>query len=569
MKENSCPAYDEKGVYMKFNNFSLEKRILDEIYNRISGAILIWNLKGEILGANNFFLNLFNMEEKKVIGKKWNEILFSEIENKKILEVIDLISNNGDGKNFEYRIITKTGKIIEMIWSNTLISDSVTGEPLIISLGMDKTEERENEKKIFDLAFKDSLTGLKNRAAFESDILPFIDAKNSFTLFYLDFDNFKNINDVYGYKYGDLFIEEYSKRLSKKFPVSSIYRWCGDEFLIVEKSTDEKKIAEIINNIMDLTKEKWIYGEIEHYPSVSIGISRFPLDGENIEELLKNIDVAMTNAKSKGKSRASCYDKSFKKEIERRIFIENKINYNLLNNGFKLNFQPIYSMNDMTMVGIEVLLRCKDTGECPDIGELISIAETTGQIVSIDRWVIDNAFMFIKENLENKNIVTSINLSAKSVNSWGIMDFLKANLKDYKLNPQNIKFEITEHSLIDDIDYSKKLIEELKKIGFKISLDDFGTRYSSINYLVNMPFDTLKIDKSYIDKIIERKNSRTIVELIIKCSKELGLDTTAEGIESEEQFRILKDLGCDLAQGYLLNKPMDIEKLLNLKEFRQ
>ena len=559
----------KKGVYMKFTSFSLEKKILDEIYNKINGAILIWTLEGEILGANNFFLNLFNLEEKKVIGKKWNEVLFSEIDNRKIFEIIDSISNNEDSKNFEYRIITKTGKIIEMIWSNTLISDSVTGEPLIISLGIDKTEEKENEKKIFDLAFKDSLTGLKNRAAFESDILPVIDAKTPFTLFYLDFDNFKNINDVYGYKYGDLFIEEYAKRLSNKFSVSSIYRWCGDEFLIVEEYIDEKKIAEIINNIMNLTKEKWTYGEIEHYPSVSIGISRFPLDGENVEELLKNIDVAMTNAKSKGKSRASCYDKSFKKEIERKIFIENKINYNLSNNGFKLNFQPIYSINEMEMVGIEVLLRCKNKKECSDIGELISIAESTGQIVSIDRWVIDNAFMFIKENLKNKNIVTSINLSAKSVNSWGIMDFLKANLKDYKLNPQNIKFEITEHSLIDDIDYSKKLIEELKNVGFKISLDDFGTRYSSINYLVNMPFDTLKIDKSYIDKIIERKNSRTIVELIIKCSKELGLDTTAEGIENKEQFQILKSLGCDLAQGYLLNKPMDIEKLLMLKEFRQ
>lgn len=190
------------------------------------------------------------------------------------------------------------------------------------------------------------------------------------------------------------------------------------------------------------------------------------------------------------------------------------------------------------------------------------MAEETGQILRIDRWVIKNTFKFISENMTDKNCSVAINLSAQTFETENVIDFLEHILDHYKVNPQRIIFEITEYSLIEDIEMSIQLIERIKNLGFKISLDDFGTQYSSLNYLSRIPFDSLKIDKSYIDQIVKDKNSYIVVEEVIRLAKRFGIKTIAEGVEKDEELKILSDLDCNYVQGYLFSKPISEELII-------
>lgn len=191
------------------------------------------------------------------------------------------------------------------------------------------------------------------------------------------------------------------------------------------------------------------------------------------------------------------------------------------------------------------------------------MAEANGQILKIDHWVIKNTFEFVAKYNKKNDLVTSINLSTKTICSKKTLNYIINCFDSFDIKPHQIEFEVTEHSLITDIDQSLSLIKSLKEIGFKISLDDFGTRYSSLNYLSLIPFDKLKIDKSYIDRVVKHKTDQIIVEHIISLSKNLGIETVAEGIEIIDQYRLLNALGCDYGQGYLLQRPMAEDAIIH------
>lgn len=464
-------------------------------------------------------------------------------------------------RNFENKVITKDGRVLDMMWNDSVIQNPKTNELVIVSYGIDITLERQNEKKAFDLAFKDKLTGFKNRTVFEKDITTLIDKNCSFVLYYLDIDNFRSLNEIHGHQYGDLFIKEFSLRIQQVLEECSLYRWCGDEFMVLEEESN-LSIDDRIKQIFEVAKEKWQHEHVEYHPSVSIGIASFPEDGMCREEILKNIDIALHYSKSLGNSYASKYCSSFQKKVEAKIVIENAIHDALINDGFELYYQPIFDLLTQKISAIEVLLRWRSDRYKFTTGDFIAIAEETGQILKIDHWVIRNAFKFVANNLKNSPINVSINLSAKTVGSPETINFLRTCLNEYEIDAAKIEFEITEHSLIDNINESLVLVSALKALGFRISLDDFGTRYSSLNYLSNMPFDSLKIDKSYVDKIVNLKNDLIIVEQIIQLSKRLGLKTIAEGIETSDQAKILTNLGCDFGQGYLMAKPLEESKLV-------
>lgn len=547
---------------------SEQKEYVYEIYNTSNTLIVVWNLDGIILDVNNYCLSLLGYKKEELVGKNWFETMLAEDGKDTMEKVIHGLKENRHSTNVENEIVDRDGNLITMLWNDSVMNNYIDGKTVVTSFGINITKEKNQEKKIFDILHKDELTGLNNRLVLASDIETWIRKKENFTIFFIDIDNFKNLNNLYGHKFGDEFLIEYSNVLKKTFEGYSIYRWGGDEFLIIEKTNEDSKALNTINNLMESSKRTWNINGIEVKSSISIGVTKYPVDGEVFSELFKNADMALYKAKENGRNRYEFYNEELNKEVEFRIRVDNALAKAIENDDFELVFQPLYRFDDGKIYSFEVLLRWyKHEFENLYTGDFIKIAEETGLIIKIDKWVMENTFRIISKNLENyKNVNFSINVSTQSFNSEEFVGMLNSLITKYDIDSENIHIEITEYSFINDIDKSVKIMNDIKSLGFKIALDDFGTMYSSLNYLGKLPIDILKIDKSYVDNIIDVENDRIIVEQIIQLSKKLGLKIVAEGIETKRQMELLNDFGCDYAQGYYFSKPVKLKEVIKCLE---
>jgi diguanylate cyclase (GGDEF)-like protein/PAS domain S-box-containing protein len=543
------------------NRLEDQKRFKDEIFNTTSTVVMIWNLNGELIETNSRFTELFKFESSEAIGHKWEELLLDEQERHTKNEIIEKLGLDKRLERYENHIVTKDGKRLYMLWNKKRITDPNSGVPMVVSFGVDITEEKIKEARIIELAYKDRLTGLGNRVMFEQDVEKRIEDQKEFVLYYLDFDNFKNLNDIYGHELGDLFLKDFAHKVASEFSDMDMYRWCGDEFLMVGKQVDLDAIRYRMSELMTMTSQKWPIEHMDYYPSISVGITKYPKDAENLSELLMNADMALHKAKRNGKDTYVFYETQFRSEVEQITQVETRIQNAIEESLFHLHFQPIYQLNNFGVIGFEVLLRFDTELFNMSTGELISIAEQTGQISAIDRWVVNRSFEYIKSHMMHTDHIVSINLSSKSLSSSTIVEYIKTLLYETGINPGRIEIELTEYSLINNFKNTLAIINSLKALGIKISLDDFGTQYSSLNYLSKIPFDTLKIDKSYIDQIVNNTSERIIVEQIISLSNKLGVQTIAEGVENKEQLSLLTKMGCQYAQGYHLDRPMAVEHL--------
>ena len=551
------------------NELTTQKEYIYAIYNSSNTAIMVWDLNGIVKEVNDFFCEMIQIEKDCIIGQKWFDIIMPTDEMSIIFKLIDDLKSHKEVKNFINKVITQKGNLLDVIWNNSIIKDPITNKLLVVSFGMDITLEREKEKIALKLAYNDNLTGFKNKKSFEEDVSELINMNVPFTLYYIDIDNFRRLNDIYGYDYGDVYLKSYAKSLDEKIYNCTFYRCFGDEFMILEKTSAQDCIDSQIKNILKISDRIWKHEHIEYYLSIHMGITTFPYNGLSFNEVFKNVDIALQHAKESSNSNICQYDSILQKHLQDRLDMETLIYNALLNNAFRLNFQPIFDLNTNEIKCIETLLRVDLNGNEINIGEVIQVAEETGQILKVDRWVVKHTFEFISKKLLDENITVAINLSAKTFETREIIDFLKLTIDEYKIDPTKVVFEITEHSLIKDIEMSLQLIMDIKEMGFKISLDDFGTQYSSLNYLSKIPFDSLKIDKSYVDQITSVENSYIVVEEIIRLSNRFGIKTIAEGVEEVDQLDMLIELGCDYVQGYLFSKPVSddliIEKIAESK----
>lgn len=539
------------------------KKFSQVIYDKTNTAIALLSLEGNIIGYNNYFSELFGYQAGEIVGRKWHHFL-NRPEKSLVEKMRNAIHQDAIINNFECQAKTKDGRILEIVWNNNVIKDPMSNEMVIFCLGIDRTVEKQNERQIYELAFKDQLTSLDNQLVFERQVKHLIATNQEFSLYYLDFDNFRNLNDIHGHYYGDCFLQDYAKMLKESFKSIKIFRFSGDEFMLLDYNSEPHHVATTLHLLFTNTNRPYCYDDFSYYPSISVGVVKYPEDGNDYQMIFKNIDLALYKAKIKGKNQSVKFHRDIQNEIETKIKIENGIRQMLANDNFISCYQPIYDFKTKTIVGVESLLRWdRDILDC-NPAQLIEVGEQTGQIIKIDRWVVANSFKFLANQLENHDIKMSINLSTRTIEAPGTMEYLMAQLKIYQIDPGKVIFEITEHSLFDNIEYSQYLVKKLKAIGFKIALDDFGTRYSSFNYLKNLEFDRLKIDKLYIDKILESPHDKIIVEQIIGLSAKLNIETVAEGIEYPSQFELVKSMGCNYAQGYLMAKPLYRDDLMAL-----
>ena len=437
-----------------------------------------------------------------------------------------------------------------------------TSDGLLVVNIEDVTEEKNHAQKLKKTAYHDFMTGLPNRNQFNEEFPAFL-MKAEFNstkvgVLIVDIDNMKYINDSKGHSAGDKILIDAAKVLSQLKNSNIIaYKHGDDEFLVIIQNANA---VDTIINSCDAIFEAFQLNNI----NVSCGLSVFPDDSKDENDLLRYSDIAVHCAKKQGKNQFQAFVPEMQKTFIQKLSIQNKMTQAVLESKFKQVYQPQFDVKSNTLRGFEALIRWHDEelGDIPP-SVFIPMAEECGLIIPIGNWVINTAFSTLKQwqtKYDFKGII-SINLSPIQLKQPSIIDDIKNCLDKYQLSPNFVEIEITEGIMIDSMEDAISKMKTLKDMGFKISLDDFGTGYSSLSYLQMLPLDTLKIDKSFINDITSKDGIQAnITNSIIMMVSQMGLDTIAEGVEHDEQYELLKKFNCHIIQGFLCGKPMTEER---------
>ncbi|SHJ90927.1 putative bifunctional diguanylate cyclase/phosphodiesterase [Tepidibacter formicigenes] len=439
---------------------------------------------------------------------------------------------------------------------------------------------REKEKllkKLKYVAYNDPLTNLPNRRVIENNLNSTINKalKNNSKvgILFIDLDKFKFINDSLGHSAGDYVLKEVASRLRKIIKKDDyIARLGGDEFIIILSDINDKdEIVHISRKILDNFEKPFILKEKSIHITCSIGISIFPENGKNIEELMKNADIAMYKTKEKEGNSYQFYDCKMNNQIEKKFDIAESLRVGLEKREFILHYQPKVDIKTDKVIGLEALVRWNH----PEKGliypnNFISVAEETGLIKKLDEYILELACIQVKEwedkGLDPVNI--SVNISPKLLNESNFVEKVESILINTKIDPSLISIEITETAAMRDKEYAYKVLGQLRLKGIRILLDDFGKGYSSLSYLKDFPIDVLKIDKSFVDEICSNNINSAIMRAIIDMAKALNLKVLAEGVETQEQLKLLNDFNCEEYQGYLFSKPVPVKEIEDMLKER-
>lgn len=462
-------------------------------------------------------------------------------------------------KDGEYRWVLSKGKAIR----------NMNGAPVRMSgTNIDITERKKSDDRIHHMAHYDALTDIPNRTLLNENLSAALNVakekSNHVALMYLDLDDFKTVNDTLGHNVGDDLLKTISRKLQDCVSeIDTVSRLGGDEFAILLTDVENiHQVTEVAERVLSVFKYPYILNGQEFYISSSIGIAVYPTDGEEVHILMKNADTAMYSVKNSEKNSYEFFSNSMNDKMVERLQLENSLRHALLKNEFVMYYQPKIDLKTDTISGVEALIRWQSPtkGLVPPI-EFIPLAEETGLIIPIGDWVLKTACQQIKEwkDLGYTWLNMSINLSAKQFKQINLVDRIKGIILETGIDPQSIELEITETMAMENLDNTVKILEQIKESGIKISLDDFGIGYSSLNYLKKLPIDIIKMDKDFILNIPEDKKQAEIAKTIISLAHSMDLEVIAEGVENVEILDLLKKFRCDKAQGYLFSKPVKPE----------
>ncbi|OES46320.1 bifunctional diguanylate cyclase/phosphodiesterase [Domibacillus iocasae] len=445
-----------------------------------------------------------------------------------------------------------------------LLSNQVNAMSLNLLNYTDELKKKNQE--IQHYAYYDFLTGLPNlrllnKTALELAGLP---EKKPMAFLFLDLDRFKFINDLLGHSAGDYILRGVTDRvLSLLKEEETMARIGGDEFLLLLPNTNYEKANELAVTISKMLEKPFLYEGNELFITSSIGISIYPIDSNNIENAIKSADIAMYRAKEQGRNNHQFYTSDMNELLKRKVILENAMRHAIERNEFSLFYQPKVNTDTGAITGNEALIRWNH----PSLGmispaEFIPLAEETGLIVSIGEWVLRTACKQTREwqKAGFSEIGISVNLSPRQFQQANLIETVSEVLKETGLEPQYVELEITESIAMFNEEYVIAKLNEVKALGVKVAIDDFGTGYSSLSYLKNFPFNTLKIDKSFVQDIEVKSGDIKIINTIIAMAHNLKVNVIAEGVETEEQLQFLKRQKCNEIQGYLFSKPLSVEQ---------
>ena len=481
------------------------------------------------------------------------------------------MQKNGHCESLEVEFVTRDGKVLTTLVSANALT--LNGEPCMLAVTHDITERKLAQDRIHNLAFTDPLTGLSNRRLLmdrlQQALVSCVHQQRQGALMLVDLDGFKSLNETLGHDKGDALLQQVAALLLTCVREGdTVARLGGDDFVILlehttrsprEAATQAEAVGEKV--LLALNQPYQFDGSI-HHSTASIGVALFGADSESAVEPLKRAELAMYQAKAAGRNTLRFYDPQMQAAVSARVALEAALHEALVNQEFKLHYQPQVA-GENQVVGVEALLRWQDPrrGMVPP-AEFIPLAEESGLILPMGKWVIETACVQLVRwatRKETDHLTIAVNVSARQFHQPDFVDQVLAALARSGARADRLKLELTESLLVVDIEGVIAKMNALKGNGVGFSLDDFGTGYSSLSYLKRLPLDQLKIDQSFVRGILLDPDDAAIAKMIIALADSLGLTVTAEGVETPAQHQFLASLGCHHYQGYLFGRPQPIE----------
>ncbi|MCW8884813.1 MAG: EAL domain-containing protein [Motiliproteus sp.] len=550
-------------------------QIAHRTFEHMGEAIAFTNVDGKIYDTNPAFRQITNLSGEQLHNCNIQDLFPGKLEKVIPMSSVPFGNSHWEGEA-ECHCANTEAVPVWLTISRVDDSDSSReGSKEFIFLFQDISSRKEAEKKLERLAFFDVLTDLPNRQYFENELETSIHMMNrshqKLALLFIDVDHFKHVNDTLGHAAGDEVLVEIARRFKSRVRESDfISRIGGDEFTILLKDVeDTQQVARLAQELNEIAAEPIVIRGIVFKSGASIGISVYPEDASNASELIKNADIAMYHAKEKGRGQHSFFSSDLNAKVESYFELKNKLDLALINNEFELHYQPKVDLFSHRTVAAEGLIRWF-TSDGRKIGpdSFIPLAEETRQIIPIGRWVLEQAASQLARWSSDENfqdLELSVNLSAVQLYDDSLIGTLQKLIEDYGIDPTKLEIEITETAIMQDTDLAIHILKKIKREGIKLSLDDFGSGYSSLNHLRLLPVDTLKIDRSFMAGAKEGNVSGSILTSIIKLAERLSIEVVAEGIEDRKHLEFLKAQQCARGQGYYFSPPVkiaDFEKLV-------
>lgn len=548
----------------------LQLKLLSSAVEQSGSMVIITDENAGIEYVNPRVCAITGYEKIELIGRNMRVFQLDDLEVEMLSDLWGNIKSGNEWQG-EIQLRKKDGNGIWVLMSVSAVKNEHNQISHFVTVCEDVSQLKEARSRMEELAYVDSLTGLANRLLFRDRLEQVLKGlsrtKTNAALLYLDLDEFKRINDSMGHDVGDALLMKIAETLRQCVRhQDTVARMGGDEFVILLTDIDgmsgasavARKIIESMSYPIKLLKNEILI-------TPSIGITLAPTDSLNADILLKNADMAMYKAKASGRNNFQFFTEEMNAQIVDHLTIENDLRHAIENNDLYMKYQPKCNIKTKKMIGVEALVRWNH----PTKGELspdyfIPIAETAGLMVKLGKWVLRASCHGIKQ-LESqglKGIELAVNLSTRQFRDPHLIDTILDVLAETNFKAVNLELEVTETTLMEQIDLAIELLDQIKSLGITVTIDDFGTGYSSLNYLKRLPIDTLKIDKVFIDDIPDDKDDMEISSAVIVMAHKLGIKVVAEGVSTQAQWDFLAQNKCDIAQGYLLGKPMEAQELL-------
>jgi len=525
----------------------------------ISDAIVICDTNFIVLEVNNSFSAITGKSRDSVVRKPFDLALYP---TRFLQEIGNVLQSDGSwqGEIEDQRL---NGERYQAELNFDIVRDDHGVITQYVAVFSDITERKEREAELSRLANSDTLTGLPNRAVFSADLSRFVEREAKHALLVFDLDNFKKINDSLGHALGDSLLIKLAERLEHMAKQHErLYRLGGDEFaILLENTNDIHTITTLAKELLKLINRPFFINQHELAVTSSIGIVLYPEDGKDPEALLRNADTAMYHAKNEGANRYLFFNDSMNKQAVKRLQLENLIRHGLKEDYFTVYYQPKMDILSGQLVGMEALVRfITPKRGLISPAAFIPVSEETGQIVEIGEVVLRKACRDVKRWIDQGLFHgrVAVNLSVKQFMLPYLCEQIDDVLQETELPSYHLELEITEGTVMQSPKIAIETMKKLRARGIHLAMDDFGTGYSSLAYLKQFPLNTLKIDKAFIDDM-NTARGRNMVDTIVTIAHNLSLTVVAEGVEYEEQLQQLKQLRCEIIQGYFYSKPLSAE----------
>jgi diguanylate cyclase (GGDEF)-like protein/PAS domain S-box-containing protein len=524
---------------------------------------------GMWLKVNRALCEILGYSEDEFLTMNFKYVIFPDDLGVTLVKIAEVTTGCAASSQMEHRYVHKTGRTVWASWSVSAAGESATGSRNLIFQVQDITDKKLAEEKLHHDATHDALTGLANRSFFMRQLATALQNSHSrseynVSVLFIDLDRFKNVNDSLGHLFGDRLLVEISGRLRECLrPKDMVARLGGDEFVIlVEGDYDVEEVVKIAERIQEKFSIPFNLKGHEIYSSASIGILHAAEKHASAEEMMRDADTAMYQAKRAGKARHEVFDEKMHEDVKEILRLETDLRRAVENDDLVLYYQPIISLSSGEIEGFEALVRWFH----PDLGEIspvrfISLAEEIGLIEPLGEKVLRKAcleFSNLQTESDRFELFLSVNLSWRQFANPSLVERISDILRETGFSPTRLKLEITESVFFEYQQTAIDMLCSLKDMGIELNIDDFGTGYSNLSYLATLPISSLKIDRSFVSMCDQTGSNPAIVQTIIMLARNLGLSVVAEGVETALQYDELKSLGCDSAQGYYFARPMDI-----------